>query len=366
MRVVFETLWARPDDGWAISSRAYARAMALGGIDVRLLSYRPHGELDPEVLAEVPRAMRRPTRNWDLYAFSTPLGGPRAMAEARTFSTLLNYRPPRLFYTMFERLSVQPELVRAMNRLEGVWVPCTANLERLRAAGATNATWVPYPHFPDDPYLFLPPPRGEPTTFLWVGRWERRKAPHNVLRAFMRAFGPGEAKLILKTNGEHARDPSYLSVWDTITTNLGGQWTREAVAEDVSVITDKLSRRAMVALMGEADVYVSASRGEGLDLPCYAAKLAGRTVVTTDSGGPRDFLGEGDFLVPAKGEYPMEEYAWLWGPGAKVIDYDLGDLVTAMVRARGATPRRSDMSKFEAKSVARVLAEWFEGLRRAP
>ena len=363
MRVVFETLWARPDDGWSISSRAYARAMALAGIDVRLLSNRPHGELDPEVLAEVPRRMRLPVTEYfkhDAYVFSTPLGGPRAMAEAETFQKLERCGAPRIFYTMFERLSVQPALAAVMDRLEGVWVPCTANLERLRAAGSTNATRVPYPHFPDDPYLSLPPPRSEPTTFLWVGRWERRKAPHNVLRAFMRAFGPGEAKLILKTNGEHAQDPTYLSVWDTVTTNLGGRWTRAAVAEDVSVITDKLSRRQMVALMGEADVYVSASRGEGLDLSCYFAKLAGRTVVTTDSGGPRDFLGEGDFLVPAKGEYPMEEYAWLWGPGAKVIDYDLGDLVTAMVRARGRTPRRSDMGKFSAKSVAGVFREMFE------
>ncbi len=359
MKIVFETQWARPDDGWSISSRAYARVMALAGHDVRLLSNHPHGELDPEVLAEVPRRMRLPVTKYyrhDLYAFSTLLGGPRAMARAGAFDVTVPV--PHLFYTMFERLNVQRELVGPLNRFDGVWVPCSSNRDALRAADVTNVTWVPYPHFPDDPYLALPPPRREPTTFLWVGRWERRKAPHNVIRAFQRAFQPGEAKLVLKTNGQHAPDPTYLNVRDTITTNLGGRWTRAAVEQDVRVVTDRLTRAEMVTLMGEADVYVSASRGEGLDLPCYAAKLAGRTVVTTDSGGPRDFLGEGDHLVPAKGSYPLEEYAWIWDSGARVVDYDLGDLVTAMQRARGRTPRRTDMGKFEAKNVARAMGEW--------
>lgn len=361
MRIVFETLWTRLDDGWSISSRAYARAIAMAGHDVRLLAntVEPSAELHPDVLAEIPRGMRRPTRNWDLYAFSTPLGGWQVMRRAGTFAVLDRYRPPRLFYTMFERLRLQPELAGALRQTaEGVWVPCSQNLQVLRAAGVKNATWVPFPHFPDDPYLALPPPRREPTTFLWVGRWERRKAPHNVLRAFFRAFAPGEAKLILKTNGSHGPDPAYLNVRDTIATNLGGRWTRAAFEQDVRVVDDFLTRRQMAALMAEADVYVSASRGEGLDLPSYAAKLAGRTLVTTDSGGPRDFVGEGDHLVPAKGEFPLPEYAWLWDPGATVIDYDLGDLVTAMQRARSRRPQRSDMSKFEARSVARVLREW--------
>lgn len=353
--VVFETLWAKLDDGWAISSRSYARAMVAAGYDVRLLSYLPHGELDPEVLAEIPRSMRRPTKSWGLYVFSTPLGGPNAMAEARTFTILGQYKKPRVFYTMFERLNVQPELVTELNQLEAVWVPCSSNLEALRAAGVENAHWVPYPHFPDDPYLRLRPPRREPTTFLWIGRWERRKAPHNVVRAFMRAFSPGEAKLVLKTNGRHANDPTYLNVGDTITVNLGGRWDRAAVDRDVRVVTDRLTRAQMVALMAEADVYVSASRGEGLDLPCYAAKLAGRTVVTTDSGGPRDFLGETDHLVPSRGSVPLPEYAWLWGRDSTVVDYDLGDLVTAMVKARGTRPKRTGMARFEAANVAKVL-----------
>lgn len=361
MRIVFETLWARPDDGWSISSRAYARTLALAGHDVRLLSNHRHGELDPEVAAEIPRKMRLPVTKYyeyDAYVFSTPLGGPHAMAAAGTFD--VSVPTPHLFYTMFERLNVQPEIARALNGLDGTWVPCSSNRDALRAAGVEHATWIPFPHFPDDPYLDLPPPRREPTTFLWVGRWERRKAPHNVVRAFLRAFAPGEAKLILKTNGRHAFDPSYLDVQATLSANVGGRWTRAALAEDVRVVSELLTRQQMAALMAEADVYVSASRGEGLDLPSYAAKLAGRTLVTTDSGGPRDFVGEGDHLVPAKGSYALPEYARLWDPGATVIDYDLGDLVTAMQRARGRRPQWTDMSKFEAKSVAKVLRQWFE------
>jgi glycosyltransferase involved in cell wall biosynthesis len=360
VKIVFESPWTRPDDGWSVSSRAYARCIALAGHDVRLLHPGGRPAEDPEVLAEIPAEMREPTRLWDAYTFSTPLGGPEQHRAAGTFEVLRRYAPPRFFYTMFERLEVQPELVAEMNQLDAVWVPSTCCIERLDEAGLECGLWVPFPHFPDDPYLPLPPPRREPREFLWVGRWERRKAPDKLIEAFVAAFQPGEARLTLKTSGRHARDPSYPTAEEVLAEITRGHWTAGAVAENIRVVPDRLSRAEMVAMMAEADVYCSASRGEGLDLPCYAAKLAGRTVVTTDSGGPRDFLGEGDELVPARGRLPLPEYAWLWGEGAEVADYELGDLVAALQRARSRAPRRSDMREFEAASVAKVLGRLFE------
>ena len=78
----------------------------------------------------------------------------------------------------------------------------------------------------------------------------------------------------------------------------------------------------MIELHGKNDVYVSASRGEGLDLPAFAAKLSGRLLAMTDSGGPRDFVNDGDILVPPCGlvtadtDYPLGEGCDLLRPSS--------------------------------------------------
>lgn len=373
--IVLESLWEKPYDGWAIATRAYARALASAGYDVRLKSFMPEPELSPETAAEVPEKMRTPVGTWDAHVFSTTLGGSNAMHRAGTFQLLEMTIPrPRLFYTMFERCDIQPDLAKVMNAvLDGLWVPCRQNRDALERAGCEHAVWIPPPFFPDDPHLGLPPPPwSDAKTFLWIGRWEPRKRPEALIEAFMSAFRPGEAKLVLKLGPSPWVQSYYPEPEKFIEERFtggrhdtGNGWTPENSTKAIEIIRATLSAEEMLALHARADVYVSPSRGEGIDLPAFHAKLAGRRLVVTESGGPLDFVGEGDFVVPSIGEIAAPEYAWIWDEGATLIDYSTQDLTSALQDAANGPPPKRDpetLKTFEARAVARRFRRWLNGV----
>jgi glycosyltransferase involved in cell wall biosynthesis len=353
--LLFETPWKNPAHGWPQSSRAYARALDLVGVRVHLDDWNDRGPVCEEICRLVPERMRVPDKTWsewDAHLFSCPLGSRVAHLDYGTFEQFhANNRPPRLFYTMFERRNLEPDLVAELNRLDGILVPCTANLRVLQDAGCRCANYVPYPYFEDDPLLALPPPRREPKTFLWIGRWEPRKAPHNLIAAFVQAFKPGEAKLLLKLGPSPWRRSEY----------PGPEQLIGDRSSDVEIVRETLSVEAMRGLHARADVYVSASRGEGIELGMYASKLAGRRAVTIDCGGPLDFLGEHDVVVPSTGDVLAPEYEWLWGVGAKYADYELDTLVAAMQSVMTPWTPPAAEARLPPRNRGESVGHWLQG-----
>lgn len=365
--VLFESIYHLPYDGWCIATRAYTRAMKLSGIQLQLHSWAPLPlQLDDVVLSEVGDCLGRLSQLRDVYVFSTALGGPQQMKHSLT-TLLTQYFAPRVLYTMFERTTVQPEITAATNMIEGVWVPCSANAEVMKRCGSVNTTYIPYPYFDDDPALKLAPPSGS-RTFLWIGRWEPRKAPDLLLKAFLCAFKPGESHLIMKLGPVPWEKPYVVpesclkQLLDLPAIRQQG-WTLEAAEQDIEFIRGKLTPDEILALHARSDIYVSASRGEGIDLPAFTAKLAGRRIVTTDSGGPRDFVGEGDVLVPTCGTVPAPQYEFLWGPGCTYADYKMTDLIQALQKARGATSKVEPVPVANrAEYVGKKLLQWMGSL----
>lgn len=371
VRILFDTMWWHPADGWAIAARGYARAMELAGVDVTLF---PHpGKLDPIVEREVGRfACKGEPPRRDLYCYSTTLGGPDVI-EPKLRDVAGHRLPPRAFYTTFERHQVAASTARALNRLNGTWVPTTCNAEVLKKAGVRDVVVIPHCFFDDDPLLNLCP-QSEARVFYWFGRWEHRKAPHNLIRAFLRAFRPDEAELVLKLSpipwlpdpvAENKVYPCPESVIDHELTDpsVYRYWTRSLAHIKIRIVRGQLSRQDCVRLHNYGDVYVSASRGEGFDLPAFEAKLAGRRVLTTDSGGPRDFLGEHDVIIPATGTVPAHPL-YKWGDGATYIDYDLDRLIAGMQLMRktsGLNAKRDwPRERFEASAVGAQIRKWAE------
>lgn len=364
--VVFHTHFERLDDGWSIASRAYARAMDMGGIDVRFASWTGR-EPDPEVMPEIQKFLR-PPGNWNLHLFSSTLGN---AVQMKPVLELLRDQPgsgKRAFQSVFERQYVEPDLAKLLDSLDGVWVQCEANQRVLEKAGVRNVKLIQFPWFDDDPHLKLEPPK-EHKRFYWIGRFEPRKAPDNLIKAFMRAFKPGEAHLTLKLSPY--RFPNYVSPNEVMLTELLDQkeglhpvdnkWSRKTMSENISIVTGRLSAAEMVELHASNDVYVSASRGEGLDLPAYAAKLSGRTLLLTDSGGPMDFMTEGDVLVPQRGTVRADP-AYKWGPGACYSDYDVGELTEAFRQVREGKPSGVRVpSSFHVNVAAQKFKGWVDG-----
>lgn len=372
--VLFETMFELYFDGWCAASRAYARAMELAGVDVRLKSWRdkPDEVVHPAVLAQVGHMMRPCERQWDAYVWSGGFYGP--FEGAATLLTKVRklreqFKKPVAFYTMFERTNVQPELVPLLNALDSVMVPCSANQRALERAGVTNARFIGIPFFSDDPHLALPAPRNPPRVFYWIGRWEPRKAPHRLVWAFLHAFEPGEAELVLKLGPAPWVQSPYIEPEQAIQRAQEARaatWSIADAKAAIRVVREKLEPEAMVALHSDGDVYCSASHGEGIDMPAFAAKLAGRRVVTTACGGPEDFVDGGDFVVPARGEIAIPAYDRIWGAGSTGVDYDVADLIAALRAAKRASspPERSTIGAHYAEIVAPQLGRWVEDLVR--
>lgn len=359
--VLFHTPWQRPDDGWSICARANARAMHMGGIDVHLYSWNesPSGKIDAEVIDALPLA--KLVSEWDLHVFSAALFGAEKMLP--TISHLKFDREPQTFHAMFERQHIEPEIVDELNRLRGVWAQCGMNHEVLQRCGVRNSTFIPFPYFDDDPHLALDPPRGS-ERFYYGGRFEHRKAPDNLIRAFTLAFRPGEASLTLKLSSYSGPQASpYVTPEEVIDECIGKNgWTAGAAIEGIRIIRGRLSKRQMLELHATHDVYASAARGEGIDLFAFDAKLSGRQVVTTDSGGPRDFLNDGDILVPSTGLIPFDE-SYEHGEGACYADYDLDALAGALQKARSGAPVGSRVPKqHRVENVAKRFREWVGGI----
>lgn len=359
--VLFHTHWEKLYDGWAIASRANARAMEMAGIDVRLLSWQQEArERDPEVEAEAGR-FDQSSPVWDLHLFSSTLGSAANMRSF--FNSLLSQPGKHAFQAMFERKYIEPELVGFLNTTAGVWTMCGTNYRVMAECGVKNITHIPLPYFDDDEHLQIQPPK-EHKKFYWIGRFEPRKAPDNLIKAFMRTFKPGEAELTLKLSplpGSIPYPSPEAVILDELTSSSNG-WDVFNWRRHIYIIREKLSGLDMVRLHANNDVYVSASRGEGLDLPSYCAKMAGRTLLLTDSGGPKDFMTGNDWLVPATGEVDADP-GYKWGPGATYNDYSFDALCGALANARAARPTGCRLpEEFRAEHVAPRFKQWIDSM----
>ncbi|MBQ3060689.1 MAG: hypothetical protein IJD16_10330 [Desulfovibrio sp.] len=115
-----------------------------------------------------------------------------------------------------------------------------------------------------------------------------RKNPLAALRAFEKAFAPGEAEMTFKVSN----------------TSAGGRQFQEfqqacAAVPGVRIISDNLDAAGLTDLYLKHDIYLSLHRSEGYGLPLREALLHGLHVVATGWSGNMDFMqGELAHVVP--------------------------------------------------------------------
>lgn len=334
----------------------------MGGLDVHLVDWAPPLEVvppvDEDVLAEVQHLVE-PVREWDCRVLSCVVSMTHEMQ--RILGGQVLGRGPQGFHCVFEREQIEPELVELMNGLEGVWAQCSANRDALKRSGVHRVALIPHPYFDSDPHLRIPPPR-ESRRFYWIGRFEPRKAPDLLIRAFLRAFRPGDATLTLKLSSyqhrEYYASPEEVILHELCEPDVSRYWSPRQACVAIRVVRHKLTRSEMLSLHANHDVYCSASRGEGLDLPAFAAKLAGRKLCLTDSGGPRDFVADGDVLVPACGSVPADR-SYRWGTEATYADFRLDDVIAGLISARSTPPIGSRVPEaHRAERIGALFREW--------
>lgn len=248
-------------------------------------------------------------------------------------------------YTPWERDRVHEDLVAVLNRVGQVWLQCERNRtafvesgvkpERIRLVPNAYELVGPAKLPETDPRM----PRGR--RYYNIGKWEPRKAQHELIGAFLLAHRPGEpAHLTIKTSqfgnwrGYPLPDES-LRFWGENQRVRERGWRPEFIERHIAVYDRYFSEAQMTWLHALHNVYVSASHAEGWDYPAFDAVSAGNQLVYVPFGGAEDF-GTGGVAVPTQlGPVPKQ---YEWEPNARWAVYELQDLCDAMVGAE--IPRR--------------------------
>jgi hypothetical protein len=257
----------------------------------------------------------------------------------------------RIGYTMLEVDGFPGEWVRQANEMDEVWVPSAFNRDGLAASGVTKPLHVM--PLGVDPDHFHPEIRGVPNpngdfVFLSNFEWNERKAPQLLLSVFNRTFRASEPVLL-------------------VCKVLNRQWERNVTAEVRALGLPSTGGRVaflynrdypysqMGTLYRSADCYVSASRGEGWDMPLLEAMACGLPAIATDWGAHREFVHDGIAwplrirgLVPAVSYNPNYE-------GFRWADPDPDHLAGLL---RHVFENRDEARAKGARAAAEMAARW--------
>jgi len=208
-------------------------------------------------------------------------------------------RGPLVAHTVWEtdRLPAHwPELLNACDR---VVVPTDWNHDVFVQSGV-RAPVVVVPHVACDPVpgdggvpLGIPP---DTTVFYTIGRWDQRKAPAMVVRAFLEAFTADDPVALVVKTSMRAQFPAP-GDWGKETDIRGLTMLEIArIIRDhpnpahVHVETDDWSPTRIAGLHARGDCFVSLSHGEGWGLGAFDATAYGNPVVMTGWGGQLAYL----------------------------------------------------------------------------
>lgn len=378
--VILKGPWETWGDGFNEHTRRNARALALAGAPIALRSIAPRiriamGE-ELNIDREYDDLLRKTVSTVAAQVLQlVPHEGALApFVNHRYYSVeqqaAINSR--LVVYAVWERMAgLRADDRDALNKAGKIWVAANATKAFLVSEGVSEDKILVFgcPYLPGEPLLKLrgrERAKGRPR-FYHIGKWEPRKDQHRMLGAFMCAFKPGEASLLLKTSD---KAPFYTDYPHSVQASVTGWledsrvkangWTADNMGRDVLVALRRLSEDGIRSMHRIADCYVSLSRGEGFDMPAFDAKLAGNLMLYTPSGGPQDYAHANDVLVPSSGLVPANPW-YNWCEGAQYLDWELDAAIegfrTAAARIVEGVDRTPDLSAFSAEEMgARMLA----------
>lgn len=181
---------------------------------------------------------------------------------------------------------------RAYRYLDEVWVYSRFMAQNLGRAVPMPTIAIPPPVIPPDPHreeLEFELPDGFRFLFAFdFFSTIQRKNPIGLVRAFRRAFKPGDGpQLVIKTINAPDRPAAY----DALRYEALGR-------PDIHVIDRSLAPRQRDALFAACDCYVSLHRSEGFGLTIAEAMALGKPVIATAYSGSVDFTTVGNsYLV---------------------------------------------------------------------
>jgi glycosyltransferase involved in cell wall biosynthesis len=389
--VDYRGAWEDEAAGVQISVRRHAAALASTGMPVWLVShghrmtltnpvsgqtyqgFADHREVPASVLQEVGPILERRHKHslvmiehriLHVPAIANLVYPPRARdpehRERVARTTVL--------YTVLERATPDDDTRQCAalaKNLAEVWVPCEQNRRVLIDSGleAHRVFAIPHPIPTGDPVLGLAKAKRLDYTirFINVGKWEPRKAQHDLIGGFLLAFRPGDPReLIVKYSPfgdkweNYPADPvESVKLW-LKDPRISVVWKPEQVDKHVKLYPQRLSRRDLLEFMRQSDVYVSAGRAEGFDLPALDARVLGLHLVVLGFGGA-------EALAPKRPATTLPDLApthpgYNW-KGARWSGHTADNVAVELLRAVGESnvPAPFDRTPFTTAAVGTLM-----------
>tara|TARA_E500000331_G_scaffold356535_1_gene415164 strand:+ start:3632 stop:4822 length:1191 start_codon:yes stop_codon:yes gene_type:complete len=142
--------------------------------------------------------------------------------------------------------------------------------------------------------------------FYYIGEATRRKNIGAMLKAFHLEFAPNEDVSIVIKAHIPGQTPvvaeNYLKeMSDKIKEGLK-LYQHSSMYHSEIFMGQYLTDEQIMRLHATCDCFVSASFGEAWGIPIFDAMALGKTPICTDSGGPKDFIQGGGYLVQGRDE----------------------------------------------------------------
>lgn len=354
--ISYHAMWKKPGDGMAKHAREQVKALALTGLPLQLRSFGHEFVLDEDMPTDAERIQHLekvscsqvliaikhfvPHNQQLVRELVCPASVRNSIPEAAQ-----NVMRSTIVYTSWERDRVHPLIVKELEHVGQLWVPCEANRHAFVGSGMdpNKVFVVPYTFDPGDHTIAAP--RGSEDVpagkrFYHIGKWEPRKNQHRMLGAFLLAYGPSDrASLFIKTSGfgnwsNYPSAEESRAFWLADAEVQAKGWTDTQFDRLVRIEHKRVSDADLVEIHRRNNIYVSASLGEAWDIPAFEAALAGNALVYSGFGGPEDYAGKDD--IPVQTEMESVHPAYGWEHDAQWARVSTEALTTAL---REATPR---------------------------
>lgn len=307
-RAAFRYVAEDAPSGYGDAADRLVRALRASGISVEYRGWSTMDSTDPNAHARAhsrdPDGPERGRRSAATVAHLVPEHLPRVRRAIR--------RGPLVSHTVWETDRLPDHWPDLLNAVDRVVVPTEWNREVFVASGVTVPVVV-VPHVVCDP---VPGDGGVPlglpsdlVVFYTIGRWDQRKSPSAVIRAYLEAFTADDPVALVVKTSPNAQYPT------------SDRWGIESAIKgttmlEVARIVREFPRPALVrvevedwepariaGLHARGDCFVSLSHGEGWGLGAFDAVAYGNPVVMTGWGGQLEFLDrDATFLV----DYDLE------------------------------------------------------------
>lgn len=374
--------WVTPHDGLAEHTRRSALALHEAGELVQLTNNAIAYSVDEEVESQV-----RHLLDVDTNSFRTRII--QMVPTEQYISSFLTHRylseevmalrnSRTIIYLVTEYEGIGSDMARLLNRAGQVWTTTERSRAMLQAGGveASRLKVVPVPYRDNDALLEQRGKvrKGGPPRFLHIGKWEPRKAQSEILGAFLLAFRPGEAELLMKTSKYAPAYKGYpknigmsVETWLVDERVRANGWTPETLHPHVRMVSATVPPEKLQMMHRWSDVYVTLSHGEGWDMPAFDAKVAGNRMIYTASGGPEEFATSDDIAVPFEGLEACHPW-YAWSAHAKWTVSRAEAAVDAFRAAakRVAEPSTCVDSKFSSAEVGRHMRSLLAEIEAKP